>query len=149
MAGSTEGYGAGRLRSRREAGRSKSATFCLRTKPRAGPAPKEYQGSHKRDMAAYHTPWKGNQWSGSPNLDRWHPGSTALARDSRKECDSRSVSEEDPPLFASILLAPETQAMPTLIRRTGVGCEKENYQRDFHDPFFFLCETMYPQHPNL
>jgi len=40
----------------------------LHTKPLAGPVPKEYQGSHKRDMAAYHAPWKGNQWSDSPNL---------------------------------------------------------------------------------
>jgi hypothetical protein len=45
------------------------------------------------------------------------------------------MPEEDPPPFASILLAPEKQATPTLIWRTGVGCEEENYQRDFHDPF--------------
>jgi len=41
------GHDAGRLQSRREEGRSESATFFLRTKPPAVPAPKEYQGSHE------------------------------------------------------------------------------------------------------
>ena len=45
------------------------------------------------------------------------------------------MPEEDPPPFTSFLLAPETYAMPTLIWRTGVGCEEENYHRDFHNLF--------------
>ena len=44
------------------------------------------------------------------------------------------MSEEDPPPFASILLAPEIRAMPTLIWRTGVGCEEENWRMELHDP---------------
>ena len=44
------------------------------------------------------------------------------------------MSEADPPPFASILLAPEKRAMPTLIWRTGVGCEEENWRMELHDP---------------
>jgi hypothetical protein len=47
----------GRLRSRREAEHPGSVSSCLHTESLARPAPKEYQGSYKRDMAAYHTPW--------------------------------------------------------------------------------------------
>ena len=46
--------------------------------------------------------------------DRWH------------ELAYEFMPEEDPPPFASILLALEKRAMPTLISKTGVGCEEEN-----------------------
>ena len=108
MVESTGGHGAGRLRSRCEIRCSESATFCLQHQAPGCASAKEYQGSHKGDMVAYHAPWKGNQWSDSPNLGWWHPDSSAPARDSRKKRDSRCVSEEDPLPFASILLALET-----------------------------------------
>jgi len=105
--GDTGGHDAGRLRSRRKVRRSDTATFDLQHDAPARAGTKECQGNHRRDMVTYHTPWKGNQWSSSPNLAPRHPGSSAPAHDSRKEYDSRCVSEEDPPPCASILLAPE------------------------------------------
>ena len=49
-----------------------------------------------------------NQWPGSPN-------SLAPGSGQRHELASESVPTEDPPPFASILLAPKKQAMSTLI----------------------------------
>ena len=100
--------GEGRLQSRREHKCLVEAPSCLLAEPFARPAPKEYQGSHKRDMATYYAPWKGNQWPGLPNSSRQPPGPLAPARDSRKERDIGPMPEEDPPPLASILLAPET-----------------------------------------
>ena len=60
MAGSTEGYGAGILRSRRELRRSESATFCLQHQAPGRAGTEEYQGSHKGDTIAYHAPKKGD-----------------------------------------------------------------------------------------
>ena len=44
----------------------------------------------------------------------------------RHEVADEFMPEEDPPPFASILLTLDKRAMPTLIWRTGVGCEEEN-----------------------
>ena len=52
----------------------------------------------------------------------------------RHELADEFMPEEDPPPFASILLAPEKRAMPTLIWRTGVGCGEENWRMELHDP---------------
>ena len=79
--GDTGGHDVGRLRSRREVGCSKSTTFCLQHHASARAGAEEYQGSHKEDKVTYHAPWKGNQWSGSPNLHLRHPGSSTPARD--------------------------------------------------------------------
>ena len=79
-AGDTGGHDVGRLRSRREVGCSKSTTFCLQHHASARAGAEEYQGSHKEDKVTYHAPWKGNQWSGSPNLPPRHPGTIASTR---------------------------------------------------------------------
>ena len=79
--GDTGGHDAGRLQSRCEVGRSESTTFCLQHQAPDRTSAKEYRGSHRGDMVAYHAPWKGNQWSGSPNLHLRHPGSSTPARD--------------------------------------------------------------------
>ena len=59
--------------------------------------------------------------------------SNSLALDSGWRIDE-SMPKEDPPPFASILLAPEKRVMPTLIWRTGVGCGEENWRMELHDP---------------
>ena len=102
------GRGAARLRRRREPECPVKAPSCLLAEPFARPAPREYQGSHKRDMATYHTPWKWNLWPSLPNSSRQPPGPLTPARDSWKERDIGPMPEEDPPPLASILLAPET-----------------------------------------
>ena len=79
--------GAGGLRSQCEPERPGKAPFCLLAEPFARLAPKEYQGSHRREMAAYHTPWKANQWPSLRNPGRQLPSPLAPARDSRKERD--------------------------------------------------------------
>ena len=79
VVGDAGGHDAGRLRSRREVRRSDSATFNLQHDAPARAGTKEHQGSHKGDMVAYHTPWKGNWWSSSHNLPPWRPDSSTPA----------------------------------------------------------------------
>jgi hypothetical protein len=68
-----------------------------------------------------------DQWPSLPNCSSKPSNSSASGSGRRHEFADEFMPEEDPPPFASILLAPEKQAMPSLIWRTGVGCEEENY----------------------
>ena len=74
-----------------------------------------------------------DQWPGLPNSSSKPTDLSAPGSGWRDELVGEFMPEEDPPPFAIILLASEKQATPTLIWRTGVGCEEENYQRDFLD----------------
>ena len=67
-----------------------------------------------------------DQWPGLPSSSSEPSNSSASGSCWRDELVGEFMPEEDPPPFASLLLAPEKCAMPTLIWRTGVGCEEEN-----------------------
>jgi len=90
-----------------------------------------------------------DQWPGSSNTctcPQTPQRREAAPRSGRRhELARKFMPKEDPPPFASILLAPEKQAMPTIIGRTGVGCEEENWRMELYD--LFTCAEPYIRYP--